>query len=184
MKDIKGILYAKDLNTLLLFNNSIKCRFLDKLMPMITYLGSASVTISTCLIIISLGRGAVRYVGFQALIALILSHLLVRLLKNVVCRLRPKDVLPNINTYNVALDYYSFPSGHTTAVFVIATTLALNFTILTVFCFPIVLLVAISRIYLGVHYPSDVLAGIAVAIFSSAVLQYMIDLAIIFNWIF
>jgi len=176
MSELKGILYDKDLHALLIFNNSIKCRLLDKVMPMITYIGSVTVTISTCLMIIAMGNGVVRKMGFQALLALALSHLLVHFLKNSVCRLRPKDVLPNINTFNVALDYYSFPSGHTTAVFAIATTLALNIPLLAVVCFPIALIVAISRLYLGVHYPSDVLAGMAVAISSSVVLQFITNL--------
>ncbi|MHB8064444.1 MAG: phosphatase PAP2 family protein [Ruminiclostridium sp.] len=176
MSEIKGILYATDLNTLLIFNNSIKCRLLDKIMPLITYIGSATVTISTCLMLIGIGNEVVRKTGFKALIVLAFSHLLVHLLKNSVCRLRPKDALPNINTFDVALDYYSFPSGHTTSVFAIAATLALNLPILGVICFPVALIVAISRLYLGVHYPSDVLAGMAVAIFSSVVLQFIINL--------
>lgn len=176
MNEIKGRLYTTDLNTLLVFNNSIKCRLLDKVMPIITYIGSATVTISTCLMIIAMGNEMVSKMGIQALIALALSHFMVHLLKNGVCRLRPKDVLPNINTFNVALDYYSFPSGHTTSVFAIATTLALNLPILAVICFPIAFIVGISRLYLGVHYPSDVLAGMAVAIFSSAVLHFIINM--------
>lgn len=176
MSGIKGILYTTDLNTLLIFNNSIKCKLLDKIMPLVTYIGSAAVTISTCLILIGLGNGSVREIGIQALIALAFSHLFVHLLKNSVCRLRPKDVLPNINTFSVALDYYSFPSGHTTAVFAIASTLALSIPVLAFVCFPIAFIVAVSRLYLGVHYPSDVLAGIALALTSSAGLQLIINM--------
>ncbi|HEX2925409.1 MAG TPA: phosphatase PAP2 family protein [Ruminiclostridium sp.] len=176
MSEIKGKLYTTDLNTLLVFNNSIKCKFLDKVMPVITNLGGAIATISTCLVIIALGRGMVGRMGVQALIALTVSHLIVHFLKNSVCRPRPKDVLPNINTFDVSLDYYSFPSGHTTAAFAIATTLALNLHILAFICFPLAFIVAISRLYLGVHYPSDVLAGIAVAIFSSIVIHSVISL--------
>ena len=176
MSELKARLYKTDLNTLMIFNNSIKCKLLDKVMPLITYIGSAAVTISCCLMIIAIGNGMVRKMGLQALTALAFSHLIVRVFKNSVCRLRPKDVLPDINTFNVNLDYYSFPSGHTTAVFAIATTLALNVPILAVICFPIALIVAISRLYLGVHYPSDVLAGVAVAILSSIVLKFIINM--------
>lgn len=176
MSEIKGKLYTTDLNTLLVFNNSIKCKVLDKVMPLITNLGGAIATISTCMLIIALGDGAVRRMGAQALVALAISHLLVHLLKNSVCRLRPKDVLPNINTFDVSLDYYSFPSGHTTSVFAIAATLALNMHILAVICFPIAFIVAISRLYLGVHYPSDVLAGIGVAVFSAIVIQAVMSM--------
>lgn len=176
MGEIKGRLYATDLNTLMLFNNSIKCRALDKIMPLVTHMGSAPGTISCCLIIIVFGSGEVRKMGIQALVALVFSNLMVQILKNSVCRLRPKDVLPNINTFNVALDYYSFPSGHTTAVFSIATTIALYMPILAAVVFPLALIVGITRLYLGVHYPSDVLAGMTVAVLTSTVLQYVINL--------
>lgn len=176
MSEFKGRLYTTDLNTLMLFNSSIKCRALDRIMPVITHMGGAAGTISCCLLIIIFGTGEVRKMGIQALAALVLSHVLVHFLKKSVCRLRPKDVLPNINTFNVPLDYYSFPSGHTTAVFSIATTMALCIPILAAVAFPLALIVAITRLYLGVHYPSDVLAGITVAVLTSTALQYVINL--------
>ncbi len=176
MSEIKGFLYTTDLNTLLIFNNSIKCKVLDRIMPIITHLGSAAGTISCCMLIIALGKDNVRIIGVKALAALAFSHLLVHFLKNSVCRLRPKDVLPNINTFDISLDYYSFPSGHTTAVFAIATTLVLNMTILAFIAFPVAFIVAITRLYLGVHYPSDVLAGMAVATLTSVLLQFVINI--------
>ncbi len=176
MSELKGILYTTDLNTLLIFNNSIKCKLLDRIMPLVTHLGGAVSTITCCVLIIALGKGEVRMMGVKALAALAVSHVLVHLLKNRVCRLRPKDVLPNINTFNVPLDYYSFPSGHTTAVFSIATALALSIPLLAFICFPIAMIVAITRLYLGVHYPSDVLAGMTVAILTTHFIQF------IFNW--
>lgn len=171
MSHIKSRLYTTDLNTLLLFNTSIKCRILDRLMPKLTHIGSAIITVSVCLVIIIFGKGEIRKIGVQALAALILSHFLVRVLKNSVCRLRPKDVVPNLNTFNIAIDYYSFPSGHTTAVFAIATTLAMSIPAMAFICFPIAVLVGISRMYLGVHYPSDVLAGVALAVLTSVILN-------------
>ncbi len=176
MSELKGRLYTTDLNALMLFNNSIKCRALDRIMPVLTHMGSAAATVTCCFLIIIFGTGEVRKMGIQALAALALSHLMVHFLKKSVCRLRPKDVLPNIYTFNVPLDYYSFPSGHTTAVFSIATTLALYVPILAAVAFPLALIVAVTRLYLGVHYPSDVLAGMTVAVLTSTVLQYVINL--------
>ncbi|WP_027628600.1 phosphatase PAP2 family protein [Ruminiclostridium cellobioparum] len=176
MSEIKGLLYTTDLNTLLLFNKSIKCRLLDRLMPLLTQLGSALFTISSCLLIIFIGKGETRGIGFKALVSLAVSHLIVHLLKNRICRLRPIDVLPNLNTFNVAIDYYSFPSGHTTAVFAIATTLAFNAPLLAFVGFPVAFIVGITRLYLGVHYPSDVLAGMALATFTTAAIQFISNL--------
>lgn len=176
MSTRKGFFYTTDLNTLMIFNNSIKCKILDKIMPVITHLGSAAATVSCCMLMIAFGTDRVRTAGIKALAALALSHLLVHFLKNSVCRMRPKDVLPNINTFNVPLDYYSFPSGHTTAVFAIAATLAFNIPMLAFIAFPAAFIVAVTRLYLGVHYPSDVLAGMAVAILTSIVLQLVIKL--------
>lgn len=171
MNQIKAKLYTTDINTLLLFNSSLKCRILDRLMPKLTHIGSAIITVTLCFVIAIFGKGEIRKSGVQALAALILSHLLVRVLKNSVCRLRPKDVVPNLNTFNISIDYYSFPSGHTTAVFAIAATLAMSIPATAFTCFPIAVLVGISRMYLGVHYPSDVLAGVALAVITSIIIN-------------
>jgi len=54
---------------------------------------------------------------------------------------------------------YSFPSGHTSASFAIATTIAFNMPRLSIVAFILAFAIGISRIYLGVHYPTDVMAG-------------------------
>ena len=59
---------------------------------------------------------------------------------------------------------YSFPSGHATVSFACATTLALAVPRLTWPLFTLATLISFSRVYVGVHYPLDVLAGAALGV--------------------
>jgi undecaprenyl-diphosphatase len=67
--------------------------------------------------------------------------------------------LQNLNIRKIGIDDYSFPSGHTTAAFCIAVMIALTIPHLSVIAISIAIAVGISRMYLGVHFPSDVLVG-------------------------
>jgi undecaprenyl-diphosphatase len=58
------------------------------------------------------------------------------------------------------LDEFSFPSGHTSAAFLVATVIAYFTPVLAIPMFIFAFLVGMARIYLGVHYPSDILGGI------------------------
>jgi len=174
MVGIKSALYKKDVKLTFFFNDRLKCNFFDKILPILTYIGGATFTISFCILFISFGGVVTRHIGIEMLGSLALSHLIVHVLKKNVCRERPKDVLKRINTFNLPIDCYSFPSGHTTSVFAIAMTMTLHNPMLSIIVFPIAFTVAISRIYTGVHYPSDVLAGIVIAAITSFMINIMI----------
>jgi hypothetical protein len=86
-------------------------------------------------------------------------------LKKIVRRERPYARLANVHFTDAELsDPYSFPSGHSTVAFAIATSLSLRYPKPAVYI-PLhlwALFVGYGRVYLGLHYPSDVLAGAAI----------------------
>jgi undecaprenyl-diphosphatase len=83
-------------------------------------------------------------------------------LKNCIKRDRPCETLQGVHRRIVPSDRFSFPSGHTAAAIVMATLVGHYFPFLALPALLWALLVGFSRIFLGVHYPSDVLAGILI----------------------
>lgn len=85
--------------------------------------------------------------------------LLYKWLKAKTLRPRPYQVRQEINMAAMPLDKFSFPSGHTLHA-VLFSVIALNYyPQLSVILLPFTLMVALSRVVLGLHYPSDVIAG-------------------------
>ena len=139
--------------------------FLDKIMVFITRLGDAGI-IWIMLSIVLLLIPKTRKSGAVMVVALVVDVLLCNIvLKNLVARTRPYDVNTGVHLLVAKLHDYSFPSGHTAASF--TAVVALSFAgekrawkaALVLAC-----LIAFSRMYLYVHYPTDVLGGVLVGI--------------------
>lgn len=83
------------------------------------------------------------------------------LLKETILRLRPYDALGGVHQL-VGSGGGSFPSNHALNNAAAATILSVFYTKWAPLCWGIAILIGISRIYVGVHYPSDVIAGLAI----------------------
>ncbi|MDB5054299.1 MAG: rane-associated phospholipid phosphatase [Bacilli bacterium] len=133
--------------------------FIDFILQRITHLGGASITIASMLSLILFTHDAWRIMAIQAIIALAVSHIPVAILKKKYPRLRPYLVLPDTKTCKKPLVDHSFPSGHTTAIFSIIIPFVISAPYMTFIVVPIAMTVAYSRVYLGLHYPSDCVVG-------------------------
>jgi undecaprenyl-diphosphatase len=160
MKSLFEYISHRDIHLLKIINNSWKCKFLDFIMPAMTYLGSFSFIFIFCTAAFLLSDAMLNTMAVRAMISVTISTGVGKILKVSVTRLRPFINIPNLNIKKIAIDKYSFPSGHTTAAFSLAVMIALYFPMFGFITIPLAFCVGISRMYIGVHYPTDVIVGI------------------------
>jgi len=97
--------------------------------------------------------------------------------KNLIRRQRPCDVSIDFTAFLVPSDKFSFPSGHTAAAFVMAALCSHYYPEAGMFAYTLATIIGSSRVLLGVHYPTDILAGIVLGL-SSFQIALLVDAAI------
>ena len=129
----------------------------------LTHLGGAVFTIGAALAPILFGDGALEQAARHALATLVISHFGVQMVKRTVSRPRPSRREAWAALVNEP-DRFSFPSGHSAAAMAVAFAYAMAFPALALPLVVLAILVGASRVFLGVHYPGDVLVGQLIAI--------------------
>lgn len=154
-----GFIQNIDFVVLDFIQEHFRCAFLDLFMPLVTKLGDGGI-FWICVAVLLLIFPKTRKTGIMMGVALILGLLVGNLtLKPLVARARPYDVRGITDLLVPALSDFSFPSGHTLASFEAAVVLLIRDKRMGIPAIIIAVVVALSRLYLFVHYPTDVLAG-------------------------
>lgn len=140
-------------------NQYIKNPFFDVLMPFISFLGSVGmiwIVLSVILIVTKKHRLLGRSIICDFIFNVIGCNIII---KPIVARIRPYELNQSINLIVSAPSDYSFPSGHTLFAFGAATIIFLYNKKVGILMYLFALAMAFSRLYLYVHFPSDVAFG-------------------------
>lgn len=129
----------------------------NSIMPIVTNLGLYTFWLGVCLVLAIFGGEKGRNVALILLIGILIGYFLSDFLKIIFSRPRPFMVLTGVHQLAYAGNF-SFPSGHATEVFIACVILAKKYGHILMFML-IAFLTGFSRIYIGVHYPGDVLGG-------------------------
>ena len=154
---------------LLQIQQHLRTDMLTPLMKFVTFLGNGGWFWILCAVVL-LAIPKTRKTGYAAVLSLIFGVIVTNLLlKNIVARPRPFAEIEALIPLIAKPTDFSFPSGHTTASFAVALVM-LRMLPKKIGIPAVVLaaLVAFSRLYLGVHYPTDVLVGFVVALVGSS----------------
>lgn len=148
---------------LLWIQDHMRNAVLDPVMTTITQFGDGGIFwIMMAVLMFCIGK--TRKTGLACALSMIIGLVVTNLLlKNLVARVRPYDLIEGLTVLVSKPHDWSFPSGHTTnalaAAWVMFTRLPRKYGVPALI---LALLIAFSRMYVGVHYPTDVLGGIVV----------------------
>jgi len=164
-----------DYTILIFIKNNMHSSIMDNIMIGFTTLGNNGM-IWIMITIFLLINKKYRKAGFMLLVAISLSTILGEgIIKHIVQRQRPFTHIPGLKLLISRPNGYSFPSGHSAVGFASAIILSKNFKKYTPSFFLIASLIAFSRLYLYVHYPTDVICGIGLGVASAMITIYIFN---------
>jgi undecaprenyl-diphosphatase len=151
---------AFDGAVLLFVQERLRTDALDWIMTVLSFIGNAgAIWLAICAVMTARKQSRRQGVLLFACLAIcfIVNNIII---KNAVARARPFEVIERLRILIRAPRDYSFPSGHTAAGFAAAFALSRMYGGRAAFAaYTAAALIAVSRVYVGVHYPSDIIAG-------------------------
>ena len=154
--------------------SKLRTKRLNKIMVGVTTIGNSGI-VWFAISVILLPFQKYRTSGIAMIIAIAISWLCGEIgIKNLVGRVRPCYKVDEEQLLIKNPPHYSFPSGHTTSSFAATTVMFLMHPLIAVPMFFLALLIAFSRTYLLVHYPTDVFAGLALGVITGFVVVPMV----------
>ena len=163
------LLFQIEASVLLWIQETLRRPMLDAAVLFYTSLGNAGI-IWIVLSLVMLLFPKTRRAGILGLMALLGSLLITNLcLKPLVDRIRPYELVEGLRAMVQPGDMQSFPSGHTSAAFaaVLAWRPCLSKKWMRTAALSAAMLMGLSRLYVGVHYPTDVLGGLLAGVLSA-----------------
>lgn len=175
-------IFSIDSAILLWIQDNLRMDALTPIMKMITKMGSLGM-IWILLSLVLLCFRKTRLAGTAGLLGLIFSLLLNNMiLKNLFARVRPYEMIPQLELLVAKAKDWSFPSGHAGSSFAAATAICFMLKgqektawkwLILAFAF----LMAFTRLYIGIHYPSDILAGMVTGVLCGFVAAKVVRMA-------
>jgi len=159
-----------DVNTVEFIDKYLRCTFLDRVMPIITGIGNGGfVWIFISLYLIYIGNNGIE--GYMVIASLLLATILGEgVIKHLIRRSRPFVRIKGKTLLISKPITYSFPSGHSSSSFAVAGIFILMNSSISGYIIVLASLIAFSRLYLNVHYPTDVLTGIILGLVCSIII--------------
>ena len=168
-------IFQFDSAILLWIQNSLRCDFLTPIMKALTVMGDHGIfwiALTLLLLMLCKTRPTGVVCAASMVFGLIITNLI---LKNWVARIRPYELIEGLECIVSKAHDFSFPSGHATNSFACAWVLFRRADKKWgVPALVLAILISLSRLYVGIHYPTDVLAGAAIGIGSACLAMWLV----------